>query len=180
MQCPEGIGQISKLVVGVQATGIGENPEATSADPLRLKPHSCLGSIERGTIRPDAHHCHPCRHVAFDFPFQPSPPSPQFIGCELSGCGSRSAHQVRDPEAILQQHALLPRAHQPRSKSGPMQGRPEAIAGSGEMMPGGPGIKSGVDPAEQHPQSSSDEVRDGASRCCRNLCFGGPGLLCAR
>jgi len=39
----------------------------------------------------------------------------------------------------------------------------------------GPGIESGIDAAEQHLEMGSDQIRNRATYCSRNLSHGGPG-----
>jgi hypothetical protein len=53
---------------------------------------------------------------------------------------------------------LLGRVKLPRAKTGAMQRRPEAVAGTGEMESGRGGIEAGVDAAEQDFQARRDDV----------------------
>src|SRR5439155_13692649 len=46
---------------------------------------------------------------------------------------------------------------------GPVKCRPEAVAGSSEVVPGRAGIEARVDPNEQHAEARFDHVRDRSS-----------------
>src|SRR6476469_122527 len=60
-----------------------------------------------------------------------------------------------------------------RSEPGLMQGGPEPVARTGEVMSGRRGVEAGVDTAEQHGKARRDHVRQGLRVCGGQLGRGG-------
>ena len=88
----------------------------------------------------------------------------QLFARELVRGGGRAGDDVRDAEAELQQLALLRRMEEPRRESGAMERRPEAIAGTAEVLLHGRGVETGIDAAEEDVEMRRDDVRQGLAR----------------
>jgi len=88
----------------------------------------------------------------------------EFLGCELVRRGGAAVHQVGDAEPFVQQLILLGGVEQSGTESGPMQRRPEPVAGAGEVVAGGGGVEAGVDADEQDLQAGRDDIAQALAR----------------
>ena len=86
--------------------------------------------------------------------------APQIRRSELVGVGGREIEEVRDADAALQQLPLVERRELAIRETRPMERRPEAVAGTREVMADRRGVEPGVDPAEEDAQAGRDHVGD--------------------
>jgi len=112
------------------------------------------------------------RAVAPDLGSQAPAPGDEFDRRQLVRRRGRAVDEVGDAVAAFQQQPLLRRMQQSRREPGGVKRGPEAIAGTGEMVPGGRRVKPGIDPAEQHPQARSEDIPQALAGCPGKLCRG--------
>jgi hypothetical protein len=173
---PERSGQIRELMVGIQPARVGQHPESAFAERLLLATSHSSGTAEGRSIRADPEHCYNLRLMTTDLPLESSPPRAQFLRFKLRRTTRGSRNQVRDSDAVLQERLLLPRAHEPIGKACCVKRRPEPIAWSSEVMPGGGRVKAGIDAAEEDVEMWGDQVGDGAAGRGGDGSFGRSGL----
>src|SRR5207244_13397292 len=86
------------------------------------------------------------RSVAPELGSQAPAPGDEFDRRQLVRRRGRAADEVGDAVAAFQQQPLLRGVQQSRREPGGVKRRPEAIARTGEMVPGGGRVKPGIDP----------------------------------
>src|SRR4249919_1936316 len=82
----------------------------------------------------------------------------ELLGAELVRAGGGARDDVGDAEPKAEQLLLLIGPEDAPGEAGAVQGRPEAVAGPGEVVPGGGGVQAGVDAREHHTQAGRDDV----------------------
>src|SRR5207302_3342918 len=76
---------------------------------------------------------------------------------------------VRDADSVAQQLELLGWREQLVREAGRMEQPPEVVARIGEVRAGGGGDASGIDPAEDDPETGPQDIRDRRLRLLRAL-----------
>src|SRR5262249_21246372 len=132
----------------------------------------------RGPVSTDAQYGYCARVIAPDARLEALAPGNELPGRELVGGSGSASDEVGDPVAGLQQLALLRRIEQAPRKARPVERRPEAVAGTREVMTGRAGVEPGIDAAEEDPESRRDCVRDGLPGCREQLRAGGLVRAC--
>lgn len=82
---------------------------------------------------------------------------------------------------MLQDRVVVLRKNFLRREAGQMDHAPEAIASSDKMMPRRGCVDSGIDPAEDHSQAASEDIRERIGHdvaCKQNVGIGFPVLPC--
>ena len=94
-------------------------------------------------------------------------PGHEFGRLKLVCARCRTRHQVGQAVAQPEEGFLLGGVKAPRGESGGVQGRPEPVTGTGEMVAGGRRVKAGIDTAEEHLELGPDDIAQAlaASRC---------------
>ncbi len=77
--------------------------------------------------------------MAFDEGFQAASAFAEFFVGQFVGAGGGAGHQVRDAEAEVGEEVLFGRVQEAVGEAGAVQGLPEAVAGTGEMVADGAG-----------------------------------------
>lgn len=88
----------SGLIVGVQATGVGQNPGVAAAEQLLLDADT--GALHSGhnAVGADTDEGNDGWAPAFDFGFQSLAASAQFVVGEFIGSRGGAFHNIRDPQ----------------------------------------------------------------------------------
>ena len=102
-QLSEELREHSRLVMGVQAAGIGEHPGVTAAEELVLTADAGILVAGDNAILPDANKGDDGGSPAFDFCFEASAAGSQFVVRELIGAGRCALDDVRDPELEVEE-----------------------------------------------------------------------------
>jgi hypothetical protein len=121
----------------------------------------CRGlEAEAVAVSADAEESYEYRAILSDLCGELFAPGDEFGRVELVGRRGGAVDEVGDAVAVLEELALLGGMEQARAEAGGVQGRPEAVAGTGEVMAGGGGVKAGVDADEEDAQAGRDYVPD--------------------
>jgi hypothetical protein len=161
--------------VGVEAARVRQYPDAGVRDRGGLAPDAGVAYPERRPVRGDAEDGQPPGAVPPDLRRQDLTAGDDLGGGQLVGTGRPARHEVRDALSVPEQEVLLGGAQLAGHEPGPVQRRPEAVAGAGEVVAGGRRVQARVDAAEQHVQAGSDDVGDGPAVRGRQL---GGGRRC--
>src|SRR5688572_6176343 len=165
------------LVVGVEATGVGEDPDARGADALFLGPDVCPFVGEAAAVRADADEGDPLWLVAYGLALESLGAFQKFFVAELRGGGGGAGDHVGHAAAVLGEEAVFGGGEQSVGETRAVERGPEAVAGAGEVVADRAGIESGVDAAEEDLEPGGDDVREaGAGRGGELLRCGAGGL----
>jgi hypothetical protein len=145
-------------MVGIQSTGVGEKPDMRPTNDFRLKTAASLRDPEGDAERAKANNRQHPWSIAVDLLPQQARSENQLLCCHQIGPRGRPAHQVRDPKAQLEKLLVIKRAEQSRREPCCVKGRPEPVAGTGEVMASSGRVSTGVDSAEQDPQIWRDHI----------------------
>src|SRR3989442_1547514 len=88
----------------------------------------------------------------------------------------REVEEVRDADAAREELALVERRQLAVREARAMERRPEAIAGTREMMADRRGVEPGIDPAEEDAQAGRDHVGDALPARGEQVLAGRPAL----
>ncbi len=117
---------------------------------------------EGGSVGSNPKHREPADTEFADQSSKFGPSGLQLSGVQLVGPSGGASNDVGDAEAVGEQQVLLCWRKLTRSEPGPVQGRPEPVTRTGEMVAGSGRVQARVDPGEQHAQAGCDQVRDGS------------------
>ncbi len=151
-------GERVELEVCVETARVGQYPDPGGTPALLLRTQYGLPGTECRAVGRDSDDREPARLVLLDFGAQQPPAGHQLGWGEFVGARARPRHQVRDAQLVPEQLALLGRVQLPRREAGSVQGRPESVAGAGEVVPHRSRPEPWIDATEQHPQAGSDDV----------------------
>lgn len=168
----EQTGEVGWLVVGVDATRIGEEPDLTIADQGGLEADDRSGFGEGNAVGGEADHCKDPRSEAMELAAQSDGTSGELRGCELVGGGRRSRNEVGDTKPEGEEGSIFGWMIEARSEAGGMEGRPEAVAGSPEVVANRSAVKAGVNAAEQDSKVWGNDVAEPlVDRVAKLICF---------
>ena len=173
VQFAEELGQCRGLVMGVEAAGVGEDPEPRRLNGFTLRAELGEWTIKGDPIARDADNCGDRGLKAAYFFRQHFDAGAQFLGIQFIGSGCRAADEIGDSVAIFQQPIPLPWREQSVGESAGEERGPEAIARPAEMMADGGGVEAGIDADEQHLQVWRDQIRHRLARGGDQIGFGG-------
>ena len=146
------------LVVGVEAGGVREDPDARLPDRLFLQAELCFRALEGGAVGADAHHREVAWLVLQDLACQGAGAGAQLVGSQLVRGRGGAGDDVRDAVAELQELVLRGRVEEVRGEPRTVQGGPEAVAGTAEVLLDGGGVEAGVDAAEEDVEVRRDDI----------------------
>jgi hypothetical protein len=99
------------------------------------------------------------RAVLPDFPQERAAAAREIFGPKIAGARSRTADQVRDPQAVAGQVAVIRETGAGRKESGVGHQAPELVRVAREVMPYFGRAQSRIQPDEQDPAIVRDPVR---------------------
>jgi hypothetical protein len=172
VELSEGGGQ----VVGVEATGVGEDPGVAAAETGFLEADVGVFNAGNDAVRADADEGDNRGTQTFDFGFESPAPGAKFVVGEFIGAGGGAFDEVGDPKFEVQKEGFFKGGEEPRGEAAAVEGGPEAIAGAAEVMTDGGGVEAGIDAGEEDDKVFCDEIRDELVVRGEKLGFGGfPG-----
>jgi hypothetical protein len=144
--------------MGVEAAGIGEDPDAGSAKQLRLRAQGGLGTLEGHPVGTDAQDGHPPRSKPENLALETTPAEDELSSGKLVGPGRRAGRDIRQAEPQGGQAPVFGGGEAVRGKPGGVQRGPEAVAGACEVMADARRGEAGVDAAEEDREIRGDDV----------------------
>lgn len=114
--------------------------------------------LEGEPVSAKPHHSEKCRLKAKNLAPENLRALKQLAPGELISRCSRPRGYVGDTQPKLEQLNVLRWVEQRRSEARRIERRPEAIARSGEVVPGRGAVQPGIDPAEQDAKARPDDV----------------------
>jgi hypothetical protein len=153
------------LVRGVEATGVGEDPQAGRAQRFLLRADGGARAGERDAVGGHAGHRDETGTVCFGECAEAGAAVAELGAGELGGLRGGAGRDVGDAEAVAGQLGLLGRPQQAVGEAGQVQCGPEPVARPGEVPAGRRRVQARVDPAEQDVQrltSRGQHVRERA------------------
>jgi hypothetical protein len=95
-------------MIGVETTGIGQYPQTTGTQSLRLSAYDGSRTSEGRPVGAYADNRDPPRPITADLALQAPAASSQFIVAELTGSSCCPGHKVGDTESVGEQQVLFP------------------------------------------------------------------------
>jgi hypothetical protein len=144
--------------MSVEPAWIREQPNDGVPDPLGLRTHDGVGSLEGVPVRRGSKNGQRRRPVSPDLPDQSSGSRQQLLHGELVRPRRRPRHEVRDAETGLEQGRPLVRFQQPRGEAGVVKCGPEPVSRAREVVSDGAGVEAGVDAGEEDAEAGRDQI----------------------
>lgn len=113
---------------------------------------------------------------AFDFCLEMCATGAKFFVGEFIGASGRAIHDVGDAEFEIEKQGFFKRRKDTRSEPASMQGGPETVAWTAEVVANGGGVQTRIDAGEEDDEVLGDEIRHKLVVRSEELIFGGfPG-----
>src|SRR5207249_5628643 len=97
----------------------------------------------------------------------------ELVGGELMGHGGGAGAHVGDAQIPFEQAVRLEGGDLGRREAAFVHGRPEAVAGAGEVVADGGGVEAGIDADEEDVEVGAEDVGNGFGVGVGELGFGG-------
>ena len=138
--------------MGVEAAGVGEDPDPGAAEGTGLGADGGAGVAEGGAVGGDAGHGQDARAAVGDQGAEALASGAEFGGVELGGLGGGAGDQVGDAQAVAAEQVLLGWGQAPRGEAGQVQGGPGNTPARGlRSMDRSPGRAAvGMNPGVQY------------------------------
>jgi hypothetical protein len=135
-------------MIRIQAARVRQDPQRGIRYRLVLTAKRRAQAIERDAVRPKADDCDDARSISTDLTLEASSARAKLPVIELGSRRGGSGHQVRRAAFGLEQLGLLPGVQPPGREARVVEGWPETVAWSREMVAGRGRVEAGIDPAE--------------------------------
>lgn len=142
----------------VEVAGVGKYPHGGGAYRLGLLAHRSASARESCAVGPYAEHCYSSGPVKINFSLQLPSARNQLGGRQFSRRRRYTFHQIRNAVTVVEEPLFLVGVQAPVRKTGGVERRPEAVAGTREMVASDRCVEAGVDAAEEHAQARPDKV----------------------
>jgi len=146
-------------VVGIEATGVGQNPRVAAAEKGRLEADARVFDSGDDAIRMDADEGDDGWAPAFDFGLEALAAGAKFIVGEFIGAGGGAFDDVRDAESEVEKEGSFKGGEEARGEAAAVESGPEAVAWPAEMTADGGGVEAWVDAREEDDEVFGDEIR---------------------
>ncbi len=163
-------------VVGVEATGVGEDPGVAAAEAALLEADADVFDAGDDTVGADADEGDDGGAPTFDFGFEAPAPGAKFVVSEFFGAGGGAFDDVGDAKFEVEKEGFFKGGEQARGEAAAVEGGPEAVAWAAEVAADGGGVEARVDAGEEDDEVLGDEIWDELVVRGEKLGFGGfPG-----
>src|SRR5580700_2763253 len=165
-----------RLIVGVEAAGVGEDPGMAAAEEVLLEADAGIFYAGDDAVGSDADEGDDGGAPAFDLGFEALAPGAKFSVGQLIGAGGGAFDDVGDAEFEVEKEGSFEGGEETRGEAAAVECGPEAVAGASEVAVDGGGVQAGVDAGEEDDEVFGGEIRDGLVVRGEELGFGGfPG-----
>ena len=160
MQFAKDFRQTGACVMGVQAAGIGEQPDLGLPELFFLGTDIDVWPTKRDAIGGDTENREHFGLVSTDLPSEGAAAALEFFLGEFIGSHGRSSDHVRDAVAQLEEFGVFTRLEDAGGKAAIVQGGPKSVSWAGEVVSRPGRVESRVDATEQDIQVVIDDIRD--------------------
>ncbi len=132
----------------IQSAGVGQQPNFSAAQQLRLLSDLAVGLFECLAVRAKTQDCqiHGLENVnLFN---KPCTAPDQFARRKFSGGGTGALDNIRQAQPMLWQTAILGRLKLMGCEPRHMKSSPKSVAGMGKVVTDGGGVQAGINPTE--------------------------------
>ena len=145
-------------MVSVESTRVRQKPDGGVTDRLLLPATRCTRPIEGGAEGGESHDGKKPRLKAQDLPAKEASARPELVRSQLVGAGRGAAADVRQAVAEVQQGRVGQRGHDSRREARPVEGRPEPVAGAGEVVTHRRRVQARIDATEHDVEPGCEDV----------------------
>jgi hypothetical protein len=149
-----------RQVVGVEATGVGEDPSVAAAEAGLLEADAGVFDAGDDAVGADPDEGHDGGAPAFDFGFEAAAPGAKFVVGEFIGAGGGAFDDVGDAKIEVEKEGFFKGGEKARGEAAAVEGGPEAIAWAAEVAADGGRVEAGVDAGEEDDEVFGDKIRD--------------------
>jgi hypothetical protein len=165
-----------RLIVGVKAAGVGEDPGVAAAEEVLLEADPGVLYAGDDAVGSDTDEGDHCGAPAFDFGFEELAAGAKFVVGEFISAGGGAFDDVGDAEFEVEKEGAFKGGEKAGSEAATVEGRPEAVTGAAEVAADGGGVEAGVDAGEEDDEIFGGKIRDELVVRGEELGFGGfPG-----
>src|SRR5437868_8256280 len=138
-----------RLIVGVEAAGVGEDPGVAAAEEVLLEADAGIFDAGDDAVGSDADEGDDGGAPAFDFGFEALAAGAKFVVGEFIGAGGGAFDDIGDAESEVKKEGFFKRRQETRGEAAAVEGGPEAVAGAAEVVADGGSVETGVDASEE-------------------------------
>jgi len=162
-----------RLVVGVEAAGVGQDPGVAAAEGILLEADAGVFDAGDYAVGANADEGDDGRTPAFDFGFEALAAGAKFVVGEFIGASRGAFDDIGDAEFEVEKEGLFKGGEEARGEAATVEGGPEAVAGAAEVAADGGGIEARVDAGEEDDEIFGGEIRNELIVRGEELGFGG-------
>jgi hypothetical protein len=160
------------LVVGVEATGVGQDPGITAAEQVLLQADAGVFDARDDAVRADADEGDDGGAPAFQFALKAPPAGAKLIVGKFIGARGGAFDDIGDPDFEVEKERSFKGREQPRSEPAIVESGPEAVAGPAEVAADCGGVQAGIDTGEKDDEVFGHKIRDELVVRCKDLGLG--------
>lgn len=153
------------LIVGIEATGVGEDPGVAAAEKGILAADAGVFDAGDDAVGTDADERDDGGAPALDFGFKALAAGAKFVVGKFIGAGRGPFDDVGDAEFEVEKKGTLKRGEEARGEAAAVERGPKAVAGAAEVTADGGCVKAGVNAGEENDEVFGDQIRDALAVC---------------